>query len=185
MTTAIFILLALAVFHFVYESIVAPSLRLSLRLRLFVLRDEVEQLKTECVDSESVDSKKGSYYEFLQDSINGLISRLHRVDVASLLGVEFQCRKDPDFLAQAQKRARILDDCPVPRVREIRKQTLRIAGEALIINSAVGVVLLLAPWALVSAGYSESKKRFRVLASLNSREFKRVSPAESGAMASI
>jgi hypothetical protein len=185
MTTAIITLLALAVFHFVYESIVAPSLRLSLRLRLFDLRDEVEQLKTECVDSECVDSKKGSHCEYLQDSIDGLISRLHRVDVASLLGVEFECRKDPDFLAQAQKRARILDDCPAPRVREIRKQTLKIAAAALIVNSGAWVVLLFAPWALVSVGYSESKKRFRVLASLNSREFKRISLAESGAMAPI
>jgi hypothetical protein len=51
MTTAIIIFLALTVFHFVYESILAPSFRLSLRFRLFVLGDEVRKLKIECAES--------------------------------------------------------------------------------------------------------------------------------------
>jgi hypothetical protein len=51
MTIAIIVLMALAVFHFVYESIWAPSFRLSLRFRLFVMRDEVRQLKIECAET--------------------------------------------------------------------------------------------------------------------------------------
>jgi hypothetical protein len=180
MTTAIFVLLALAVFHFTYESILAPSLRLSLTFRLFVLRDELRQLKLECVES-----LNDAHLAFLQDSINGLTSMLHHVDMASLVGVELESRRDPTFLEQARKRARLLDDCTVPRVREIRKQTLKIAAEALVVNSGAWVVLFFAPWIIASIGYSEAKKRFSVLASLNSREFKRISPLESAAAAVI
>ena len=39
MITAIFILIALAALHFVYESILAPSFRLSIRFKLFALSD--------------------------------------------------------------------------------------------------------------------------------------------------
>lgn len=41
MSTAILIFAFIAVVHFVYESIVAPSWRMKLRNELFVLRDEV------------------------------------------------------------------------------------------------------------------------------------------------
>ncbi len=180
MTTAIIVLLALAVFHFAYESILAPSLRLSLRFRLLVLRDEVRQLKLE-----RVESLHDEHFAFLQDSINGLTSRLHHVDMASLVSVELESRRDPTFLEQARERARMLDDCTVLRVREIRKQTLKIAAEALVVNSGAWVVLFFAPWIVASIGYSEAKRRFRVLASLNSREFKRISPVESAAAAAI
>ena len=71
MTTTILVLLALAVFHFVYESILAPSLRLSLRFRLFALRDEARQLKIECVDS-----LNDAHCVFLQASINRDFKRI-------------------------------------------------------------------------------------------------------------
>jgi hypothetical protein len=40
----------LALAHFIYESILAPSWRLSLRFRLFSLRDEVRALEADCRD---------------------------------------------------------------------------------------------------------------------------------------
>lgn len=180
MTITIIVLLALAVFHFVYESILAPSFRLSLRFRLFVLRDEVRQLKIECAQS-----LNGEHLVLLQDSINGLISMLHRFDMASLLGVEFESRKDPEFLKQAEERSRMLDDCKIPRVREIRKQALKIVTEALCVNSGAWVVLFFAPWIVAVIGFSEAKRRIRVFASLTGQDFKRLSASESAAIASI
>ena len=165
-------------FHFAYESILAPSLRLSLRFRLFVLQDEVRQLKLECVES-----LHGQHLAFLRDSIDGLTSMLNHVDMASLVGVGLESRRDPTFLEQARERARMLDDCTVLRVREIRKKTHRIAAEALVINSGAWVALFFAPWIVAAIGYAEARKRFRVLASLNSREFRLVSPVGSAAAA--
>jgi hypothetical protein len=179
-TTAIIVLVALAVFHFVYESILAPSFRLSLRFRLFVLRDEVRQLKIECVRS-----LNDEHFVFLQDSINGLISILHRFDMASLFGVEFESRKDPEFLKQAEARSRMLDDCKIPRVREIGNQALKIAAEALFVNSGAWVVLFFGPWVVALIGYSEAKKRIRIFASLTGQDFKRISPPDSAAVAPI
>lgn len=180
MTIAIIVLLALAVFHFVYESILAPSFRLSLRFRLFVLRDEVRQLKIECAQSWN-----DEHLVILQDSIKGLISMLHRFDMASLLGLEFESRKDPEFLKQAEERSRVLDDCKVPRVREIRRKALKIATEALCVNSGAWVVLFFAPWIVAVIGFSEAKRRIRVFASLTGQDFKRLSPSESAAIAPI
>jgi len=45
MEIAIIVLAGLAVYHFVYEGILAPSFRLKLRFELFELRDELRKLK--------------------------------------------------------------------------------------------------------------------------------------------
>src|SRR5882724_10112283 len=110
---------------------------------------------------------------------------LHHFDIASLLGIEFESRKDPEFLKQAEERSRVLDDCKIPRVREIREQALKIAAEALCVNSGAWVVLFCAPWIVALIGYSEAKRRIRVFASLTSQDFNRISPSESAAIAQI
>ena len=105
--------------------------------------------------------------------------------MASLFGVELESRKDPEFLKQAEARARMLDDCKIPRIREIREQALEIAAEALFVNSGAWMALFCAPWVVALIGYSEAKKRIRVFASLTGQDFKRISPPESGAVAPI
>src|SRR5882724_446379 len=129
MITGTIILIALAVVHFVYESILAPSFRLSLRFKLFALRDEARQLKIDCADALS-----DKHFDFLQASINNLISNLNRFDMATFLGVGFESKRDPSFLKSAEERSRMLDDCNIPRAREIRQQSLRIIPAAIVIN---------------------------------------------------
>ncbi len=47
MIYAISILFWLAILHFIYEGIILPSIRLNLRYKLFVLRDELRSLRHE------------------------------------------------------------------------------------------------------------------------------------------
>jgi hypothetical protein len=174
--TAIFILIALATLHFVYESILAPSLRLSLRFRLFVLRDETRQLKIDCASSLS-----DKHFDFLQDSINNLISNLNRFDMATFVGVEFESKKDPSFLKTAEERSRILDDCNIPRAREIRKQSLKIICAAIFINSVPLFLLICAPITIAILGYAEVKRRIRILAFMSDQDLQRIPVAGSAA----
>jgi hypothetical protein len=176
MITAIVILIALAALHFVYESILAPSFRLSLRFRLFILRDEVRQLKIDCADSLS-----DNHFDFLQDSINNLITNLNRFDMATFLGVELESKKDPSFLKSAQERSRMLDDCSIPRAREIRRQSFRIISAAIVINSGALLLLIFAPIITTIIGYAEVKKRIQIFALISDQDLKRIPPLESAA----
>jgi len=174
MVATLIALMALALFHFVYESIVAPDLRLWLTSKLYGLRKEASLLKLECA---------GTAAELncilLQESINVLISELRRISLASLVGIEIESRKNPGFLARATQRLRMLDECTSPRIQEIRAQCLDIATKALAVNSIGWAALLVAPWAIASVGISASKTRLRVLVLLNSGEFQRISPFKS------
>jgi hypothetical protein len=176
MITGIFILIALAALHFVYESILAPSFRLSLRFKLFVLRDEVRQLKIDCAGSLS-----DKHFDFLQDSINNLISNLNRFDMATFVGVEFESKKDPSFLKAAEERSRMLDDCTIPRAREIRKQSLKIISAAIFINSGASFLLIFAPIIIAVLGYAEVKQRIRIFAFISDQDLKRIPPSGSAA----
>ena len=178
MITAIFILIALAALHFVYESILAPSFRLSLRFKLFVLRDEVRKLKIDCAGSLS-----DKHFDFLQNSINNLISNLNRFDMATFVGVEFESKKDPSFLKAAEERSRMLDDCKIPRAREIREQSLKIISAAIFINSGALFLLIFAPIIIATLGYTEVKQRIRIFAFISDQDLKRIPPSESAASA--
>jgi hypothetical protein len=176
MITAICILIALAALHFVYESILAPLFRLSLRFRLFVLRDEVRQLKIDCASSLS-----DRHFDFLQDSINNLISNLNRFDMATFVGMELESKKDRSFLKSAEERSRMLDDCNIPRAREISKQSLKIISAAFFINSGVLFLLMFAPIIIAILGYAEVKKRIKIFAFISDQDLKRIPPAQSAA----
>jgi len=179
-TTAIFILIALAALHFVYESILAPSLRLSLRFKLFVLRDEVRQLKIDHAGSLS-----DKHFDFLQDSINNVISNLNRFDMATFVGVELESKKDPAFLRSAEKRSRMLDDCGFSRAglraREIREQSLKIVSAAIFTNSGVLFLSIFAPIIIAILGYAEVKKRIQIFAFISDQDLKRIAPSGSAA----
>jgi len=176
MITAIFILIALAALHFVYESILAPSFRLSLRFKLFVLRDEVRKLKIVYASSLS-----DEYFDFLQDSINNLISNLNRFDMATFVGVGLESRRDPSFLKSAEERSRMLDDCTIPRAREIRKQSLKIVSAAICTNSGALFLLICAPIIITLLGYAEVKQRIRIFAFISEQDLKRIPSSESAA----
>jgi hypothetical protein len=176
MITAILILIALAALHFVYESILAPSFRLSLRFKLFILRDEVRQLKIDCASSLG-----DKHFNYLQDSINNLISNLNRFDMATFIGVEFESKRDRSFLKSAEERSRMLDDCNIPRARQIRSQSLKIASAAIFINSGALFLLIFAPVIVAFLGYAEVKKRIKIFAFISDQDLKRIPPSESAA----
>lgn len=109
MTVLLEIMFFLALVHFIYESILAPSWRLRLRFRLFALRDELRALKGECrglLDDE--------HFAYLQDSINTMIAMLHRYDVAAVAAAELRYRRDPEFRRCVEIRTAILDHHSAP-----------------------------------------------------------------------
>ena len=144
--------LLLAVFHFVYESIIAPSMRLELKHRLFALRDRLRRLKLAARDD--LDDR---HFHYLQDSINGLIRALDHLDLALLHRLRSARLHDATLTSRVDSRSRILDECRIPEAVEIRGKTFRIAIEALAVNSGAWIVYLV-PLLVAAAGYAEVKR---------------------------
>ena len=166
---ALFVLFFSWIFlSFIYHCILAPSFRLTLELDLYELRDEVKLLKAGSVEPVTMEASA-----ILQESIEVMICKLDRIILSSLLFVEFESRRDPEFLTMARDRARMLEESPVQCIRLLRQRALQIAKWALIVNSIEYAVLLIIP-----AVSDAAKERLRVLTALRVPDFHQAIPQE-------
>lgn len=173
MITLLEVMFFLALSHFIYESILAPSWRLSLRFRLFALRDEVQALKTrrDLLDDE--------HYAYLQDSINTMIAMLHRYDIAAIIAAEFRYHRDPGFRIRVDTRATILDGCDLPEAQSVRRSSVDLIARAIAVNSGM-LCAPLYPFALMGIGFSTLRRHLRKFATLSRRELESVAPYRPG-----
>lgn len=161
MTYFFFAVACIALCHFVYESILAPSIRLELRFELFKLRDEVRLLKIKNLSSTAREPEfVDGHYGYLQDSINSLICILYRYDLAAIWTIADQINRDQALRQRVEARARLLDDCELPVVLSIRKRQLNIAVKALAVNSGPMLLLLLTP-VFALRGYEAVRGKIR------------------------
>lgn len=167
MIAALIILVLCEVVLLAYYYEIAPDCRVLLELQLYEIHDEVTLLKAEC-NSQVAKSD----CSILQDSIVFLLCRLSRMSIGSLIFVESESRRDPGFLIAAQERARILDECTVPRVRALRQQALKIATKAFAVNGFPWSMLLIAPSVRASV-----RGRLRILTCLSIHEFEQATPS--------
>lgn len=71
MTTLLITGLIIATWHFIYEGIIAPSIRLHLRNKLFALRDEIR-----AIHLNDIAKQDRQAFWFVHDGINNLLNRL-------------------------------------------------------------------------------------------------------------
>jgi hypothetical protein len=168
------IMFFLALIHFIYESILAPSWRLSLRYKLFALRDELCALRMLCRDR--LDEE---HYVYLRTSIDTMIAMLHRYDVAAIAAAELRYRRDPEFRRRVDVRARILEDCDDSQLQSIRRRSVELIARATAINSGM-LCAPLYPFAVMGIGFSSAQALFRKLAALSRRELETIAPERVG-----
>ena len=151
-------LIVVAMIHFVYESIIAPSLRSNLRFELLRLRDDLRQLKL-----------NDRHFHDLQDQINALLSVLSRLDLPTLIALERARQRDSVLKRRIERRTKALDDCSVPEARAIRARCAEIAAQAIAVNHGAWFGFIL-PAVLASTGYAKAKSLIGTFLSLPERE---------------
>lgn len=129
MTAFIIVLGIVAIGHFVYESIIAPSLRMHLRNKLFVLRDEIRTVRMEgvCADDEEV-------FWYTHDGINNLLDRLTWMTLHARITITTAYTHDTKLQKLLQGRKSMLDNCKDLRIREIFHRTSVVVEEAFVVN---------------------------------------------------
>jgi hypothetical protein len=169
------VLIVTTVAHLAYESMIAPSLRLSLRYELFALRDELRQLKMGRGSSFA-----DRHFHFLQDSINTLLSVLNHFDLATLWALEQQLQSDRVLRERMEMRARTLDDCAIPEVALIRRNTITIAARAIAVNNGI-CALCAVPFLAAFWGLAKLKRLIRESIALPEPDIQRAIPSSSAA----
>lgn len=178
MTTFFLILVALAFFHFVYEGIIAPSLRFDLRFRLFALRDELRAAKLR--HPHEVD---GEAFHYLQRSINNTLRHMGFVSLKMVFSVRHLTDRDQEIMERLERVHRKIDNCPVVEVKAIRDRYRWLIGYAFLVNSGGWAIYLLPVIVGVVFFSSILTLSLKILA-LPEREIERIAPAEAAMWAS-
>jgi hypothetical protein len=143
MATLILVLFALAGLHFIYEGIIAPSIRMGLRYRLFAMRDELRRLKFD--HGERLDNE---LYRHVESSINATIKHLHQIDAGLAYSAWDAFGRDAELMARVERVEALYESCKIDDMRTVRDEHRRTIGLALLTNvGAWG--LYLSPFALI------------------------------------
>ncbi len=169
----IFGVIAFAIWHWWYEAILAPSLRLDFRFRLFKLRDEARELKMHL--GNKLDDR---HFHYLQDSINNAIRLLPRMDIAMLVTVARRMEHDADLRARIAARSKILDDCKFPEAADIRKRANEVLGFVLSTNGG-GWIPYLVPIALAVACYKRTEAIVKSITALSEADLQSIASSSS------
>lgn len=166
-------LMLLAVIHFIYESILAPSLRLRMRFDLFALRDELRALKVDYGDS--LDDK---HFIYLQDSINAIIKMLPHIEISLVSHIKEEIEKDARLKARLIERQKILDDCDITELSIIRKKSIDLSIMALGVNSGMWSVYIV-PIMAFGAIYKSIARRVKAFISLSEPDLQQIAPHDN------
>lgn len=131
-------MILIALFHFIYDGILLPSIHLDLRFRLFALRDELRDLKMQYRDS--IDDE---VYQIIQSSINNAVNILPQINVSMLIKTQKLVEIDKNLKEKIRKNDRKIEECAVKECKVIRQKSLRCLTYAFFANGGAWFLYLI------------------------------------------
>jgi hypothetical protein len=137
------ILVVFCFWHFVYEAILLPTLRLKLRFQLYALRDAIRDLKID-------QNHRFNDVEFnhMHSIINSMLQILPILDLRFVRRMVREEIKNPDLNSIIEQRRQMIESCSVGRVREIYNELSTWMNYAVLANS-FGLLMYLMPVFLI------------------------------------
>lgn len=148
----IILVAGLAVYHFVWESILAPHLRFHIRLRLFAIRDELRAVKHEHRDELGDDT-----FSALHDAINSSIKFCPAVSLSVQRDFEALLERNPELKEVINERVGCIESSTIDKVGSLWHQVKRLSFESLLINTG-GWFVYIVPIALAYAATERISK---------------------------
>jgi hypothetical protein len=177
MTIFLLILIALAVGHFLYEEIISPWLRTERQFKLFAIRDELRRLKLEKGD----EFDTHTFHE-LQNSVNVMIGHLPAFTITALAEAQHSLDKHPELRKRMEERAQRLDACPFADVKRLRKRSLNVAKQTVLVNAGAWLMYIL-PFLALKDCIRKTVKLLKGLVLLPERELEQLMPSSAASAA--
>ncbi|HSH37229.1 MAG TPA: hypothetical protein VK993_00465 [Chthoniobacterales bacterium] len=129
MTFLFILLFSLGLFHWAYESAVAPSLRLGARYKLFRIRDELRNL---AATKGVVLNRKA--IRLFEESLNSTLAHMRDFDFAFALAVNKRNSTDESFRRRLEHRVMLITEYQDPDFVRLRKRYEHVFREINLIN---------------------------------------------------
>lgn len=137
-TTLFFVFFALVVFHFIYDGILAPSLRFNIKLKLFEMRDRLRRLK---IENEHLLSDE--LFKILQDDINKQIRLNHKYNVVGVFEAIRFMRDNAEIEKRVKMIETLVQECELEEVKAIYNQSIIQVALAFVANAGGWVIYLM------------------------------------------
>mgnify|MGYP003594425709 CR=1 FL=1 len=170
MTTLIIVISILALLHFIYEGMIAPSLRMHFRNKLFALRDEIRNLKIEGISEHDEEA-----FWFVHDGINHLLNRLPNLTIERQIRLEVEYKTNNDLRSIVEKRISIVKTCGNKEIIAIFDKTKSVIEEAFVVNMG-GWFFYIIPIAFMVATISNLSRLACELVATPERDTNRLLP---------
>lgn len=126
----LFIIVCLtALFHYVYESAIAPSIRFALRLELFELRDQLRSIEQE----EGDNPKNREAIDTVETLICNTINRLDKITFFSQLDARRVYKENKQLDKIIERRIKLIQNSSM-HIQDINKKALIIYTKGLGVN---------------------------------------------------
>jgi len=133
----------LSLWHFLYEGIIAPSIRLHLRNRLFVLRDELRQAKID-----GISKADETAFWFVHDGINNFLNRLPSLTLGMVKTLDNEYESNESLKHLMDKHLVAIKNSSDPRIHNAFTKANSIIESAIITNMG-GWFIYLIPIAIM------------------------------------
>lgn len=138
MTVILFnIVFFLVLWHWLWESVIAPDMRLWMRNKLFACRDMLRRM---AIDDKTI--LNDSAFKIAQDDANFLINNLHNLNIDLLFKVVVESEKQPELHTGTMQKRQCIQDAPKEIIR-IFSAFERICLTSFIINSGGWFIYIL------------------------------------------
>jgi hypothetical protein len=117
------------VLHFIWESIIAPSVRLTIRFELFALRDRLRSLKI--AQKELTDDA----FHSVEDGIHSALHVLYDIDLPLLLHIKSAINKDDKLQERIKRRQAVVSESGCDELHEIMNKVQAIVEKTAVINT--------------------------------------------------
>lgn len=169
----ILVLIGIAMYHFVYEGVIAPSIRVSLRNRLFVIRDELRSINIAGI-------KKCDEQAFwvVHEGINSYINRLPYLTLRGRAAAMTAYREDSELRSRVEKRVELLTACEDKRITDLLARASAVVEEAFIVNMG-GTFIYIVPLAVLAMSLDGLRNLAKKLVLTPERDTLRVVPQQA------
>lgn len=168
MTTIILLFIILVIWHFIYQAILLPTLRLRLRFELFKIRDKVRKLK---IDEKEVFSDEAYY--FTENSVNSLLQNLHFIEFSTLVEAKKFFNSNKKASERIEKIEEVFSNCASNKVSEIHNDISTVFILTLFANSGSWIIYIV-PIVLIALTFGGIKRLVEKMLFLSDGDYDKI-----------
>ena len=173
----IYLLLALligAMYHYIVETILGPSLRACLRFDLFRLRDRLRAIRSEGrLDRET--------FDYVHEFLNTAIRIVPAISISALEESRRAIEADPDLRRSIDDRLARLESLSDVQARDLAMSACRLVYKSLLVNCS-GWFILLIPIGVVVVSIQQAYDLIKRMLTIPESEISNMLPTSFGSL---